>query len=296
MARICFLISGRNSNPAAHQRPSTNDNAERLPAAFRAAGWQVTTADHNSLVLSGGTVRAGDEALDAHDLVWPIGLGQRDSFLDRMQLLLALDPARLVTSPAALLAYHAKLDLASGPLARHHPETHAACNVERLVRLVSGGGEWIAKPTAASHGRGVFRVSASDPNLRVILEELTAQGTRYCLLQRYLPEIENGETRVLFANGQAIGHYRRMPGADHRANIAGSGRAVAHELTREEATLATTAARHLLDLGARFVSVDLVLPYVLEYNIANPGGLNTLAVLSGENPATRVVDAFEASG
>jgi glutathione synthase len=288
VSSICFLVSVRGE---AH-----NDNAERLPAAFAAEGWQVTVHDHNELCLTEHTLRAGSSYLDDVDLVWPLGLGERSSFLDRAQLLLGVKPARMVTSAHALLCYHAKLDLVLGPLSAHHPETHAGRDAQWLAELVEAGGEWIAKPTAASYGRSVFRVSKDDPNLRVIFDELTGNGTRYCLLQRYLPEIEDGETRVLFANGRLIGSYRRLPFIDHRVNINGSGRAVAHDLSGEERVLATRAAEHLLGLGARFVAVDLVYPYILECNIANPGGLGTLEALGGEDLSYRVVGAFGGKG
>ena len=97
---------------------------------------------------------------------------------------------------------------------------------------------------------------------------------------------------MLFANGKLIGSYRRLPTVDHRANIYGSGRAVAHELSADERTLAARTAEHLLTLGARYVAVDLVYPYILECNIANPGGLATLEALTGEDLSYRVVEAF----
>lgn len=284
MSSICFLVS---RDAQAH-----NDNAVRLPEAFARAGWQVAVFDHNELHLTQRHLSIGTCRLDDVDLVWALGLGVRTSFLDRAQLLLGVNPARMVTSAQALLSYHAKLDLALGSLAEYHPETHAGRDAAWLAGVVSRGGDWVAKPTAASYGRSVFRVSKTDPNLTVILDELTGNGTRYCLLQRYLPEIENGEIRVLFANGVLIGSYRRLPTVDHRVNIDGTGEAVAHELSSEERELAERAAEHLAALGAHFVAVDLVYPYILECNIANPGGLATLQGLTGEDLTPRVVQAF----
>ena len=155
MSSICFLV-------AAKGKPH-NDNAVRLPAAFRAAGWQVAVHDHNTLCLSQRTLRAGSTNVDDFDLVWPVGLGEKTSFLDRAQLLLGVEPARMVTSAQALLCHHAKLDLIFGPLSAHHPETHASLDAGWLTGVVAAGGEWVAKPTAASFGRGVFRVSRTDP-------------------------------------------------------------------------------------------------------------------------------------
>src|SRR5262249_50862328 len=108
MPTICFLTSTRG---VAH-----HDNHERLPRAFAAAGWSVTRADHDDVRLDPRGVCAGTAPLAEFDLIWPIGLGVRATFLDRMQLLATLDERRFVTSPRALLMQHAKYALALGDL------------------------------------------------------------------------------------------------------------------------------------------------------------------------------------
>ena len=156
-----------------------------------------------------------------------------------------------------------------------------------------GGGDWIAKPSASSFGRDVFRVRADDANLDVILDALTGyDASRYCLLQRYVAEIERGETRVLLAGGEFVGAYLRLAGSDHRVNLAGDGRAVAVTMSPAELELATRAARSLLSHGVRFVAIDIAYPWIIEFNIANPGGLETIERLSGENLAPRVMAAI----
>src|SRR3954453_5609061 len=105
MPSICFLTSTRGT--------PRNDNHRRLPAAWLAAGWHVTCADHDDVYLGDdGICIAEGVPLASFDLIWLVGLGARDSFLDRMQLLATLDPRRFVTSPQALLAHHAKYSLA----------------------------------------------------------------------------------------------------------------------------------------------------------------------------------------
>jgi len=288
MPSICFLTSNRGA--------PRNDNHRRLPDAFAAAGWDVVRADHDDVRLSraGVSLAPDDAPLDRFDLIWPIGLGVRESFFDRMQLLLTLDQRRFVTSAHALMMHHAKYSLALGPLSKHHPQTFASHDADWLRAIIASGGDWIVKPPAASFGRDVYRVSANDPNLDVILDSLTGQdGSRYCLLQRYIPEIERGETRVLLANGDVIGAYLRRPGSDHRVNLSLDGRAESVDLGDKERSLAVAAARHLLDHGIRFVAVDIAHPWIVEFNLANPGGLETIERLTGENLAPRVVTAIE---
>jgi glutathione synthase len=285
MPTICFLTS-------AHGVPR-NDNHERLPRAWAAAGWRVTRADHDDVRLESRGVCVGSSPLADYDLIWPIGLGTRASFLDRMQLLSMLDESRFVTSPRALLMHHAKYALALGELSKHHPPTVASRDPRWLKRIVTTGGEWIAKPPAASFGRDVYRLRSDDQNLDVILDSLTGHdASQYCLLQRYVAEIERGETRVLLADAEVIGAYLRAPGGDHRVNLSGDGCALPAAPAAAELDLARAVAGHLLDYGIRFAAVDLAYPWVIEFNVANPGGLGTIERLTGVDLAPRVVAAL----
>jgi glutathione synthase len=287
MPSICFFTSLTGD--------ARNDNRARLPAAFTAAGWDVEVLDHRSLRIESGVVRAGARSFEHRDLLWLIGLGDRATFLDRMQLLATLDQRRFVTSPRALLEWHSKYQLVLGPFASFQPETHASCDQNWLIERISSGGKWIVKPAAGSYGREVYVVTRDDPNLRVILDSLTGHdGSRFCILQCFIDAAPNGEKRVLLVNGEPIGGYLRRATLDHRANLAADGAAEVTSLSDAETDLAERIGRHLAANGVRFAAIDLVYPYVIEFNIANPGGLATLARLSGVDPTRRVVDALGA--
>ena len=167
-----------------------------------------------------------------------------------------------------------------------------------LRQIVASGGDWIAKPPASSFGRDVYRVHAHEPNLDVILDALTGHdGSRYCLLQRYVAEIERGETRVLLADGELIGAYLRRPGADHRVNLARRRSRRSHaSICGTGSSRAIAAARRLREHGIDYVAVDIAYPWIVEFNIANPGGLETIERLTGENLAPRVVARGDAAG
>jgi glutathione synthase len=287
MPSICLLIS---ATGVAH-----NDNAARLTRAWTAAGWDVVVADHQAVRVCRDSVVLApqDRPLAGFDLIWLVGLGARDSFLDRMQLLQCVPAQRFVNTPHALMSQHAKHQLQLGPLAHHCPETYASADPRWLAQIVARGGDWIVKPTAASFGRDVYRVDADDTNLAAILESLTGHdGSRYCLLQRYIREIEHGETRVLFACGEMIGAYRRRAGTDHRVNLAASGRAEAATPSPNEIALAQRVARHLQCQGIDFLAVDLAYPWIVELNVANPGGFATIESLTGEDLAPAAVAAL----
>ena len=287
MTSICFFIATTGF--------ARNDNHRRLPAACAAQGMSVHVVDHDALgIARGALVLADGRALDDFDLVWPIGLGRQDTFLDRMQMLAGRSSAACVVDPLALLHLHGKYALPLGPLADHHPETHASRDADHLAAIVARGGEWIAKPPAASFGRDVYRLHAADSNLRAILSSLTGHdGSRYCLVQRYVPEIERGETRVLVAGGEIVAAYLRTPVGDHRANLAAGAQAMLAVLSPNERTLAQRSAEWLARQGVHWAAVDIAYPWIVEFNIANPGGLETIERLSGVDHAPEVVAKVE---
>ena len=279
MKRIAFLAAPGDSS---------NDNRERLPAAFEAAGWRAALLLHESLGLTADGVAARDAAgrmvpLASFDLVWILGFGGRTSFLDRMQMLKTLDQARFVNTVDALVYLHGKFDLAE-----FGPETHASADVDALMAIVAGGGRWVAKPTAGSFGRDVFLLGAGDIHCRAVFEHLTGRGAgRYCLLQRYVEEAEHNEKRVVVAGGDIIGAYAKTGG-----NLAAGAVARRTELDAGETALIRKVVARLRARGVRFAGIDLAAPHVLEANVANPGGLSTLEQLTGVDPAPAVVGAL----
>ena len=279
MKRIAFLAATGDA---------ANDNRERLPAAFQAAGWDVSLLFHESLELTADGVAAGDSGgravpLAPFELVWILGFGARETFLDRMQLLKTLDQARFVNTADALVYLHGKFDLAE-----FAPETHASADVDALMEVVARGGRWVAKPTAGSFGRDVFLLAADDIHRRAVFEHLTGRGAgRYCLLQRYVEEAERNEKRVVVAGGEIVGSYAKTGG-----NLAAGAVARRTALDPDETALVQRVVAHLHSRGARFAGIDLAAPYVLEANVANPGGLGTLEQLTGVDPAPAVVEAL----
>ncbi len=279
LKRIAFLASPGDS---------PNDNRERLPAAFEAAGWRTALLSHESLGLTADGVAARDAGghvvpLAPFDLVWTLGFGPREGFLDRMQILKTLDQARFINAVDALTYLHGKFDLAG-----LGPETHASTDVETLTAIVEQGGRWVAKPTAGSFGRDVFLLEPGDVHCRAVFEHLTGRGAgRYCLLQRYVEEAEHNEKRVMVAGGEIIGAYAKKGG-----NLAKGAVVRRAELDAGEIALVLKVIRRLDARGARFAGIDLAAPCVLEANVVNPGGLGTLEQLTGINPAPAVIHAL----
>ncbi len=270
--------------------PPAGDNHERMARAFAARGWQARRLAYESLGMTpdgvAATVPGGEVVpLAAFDLIWPVGLGARDTFLDRMQLLRAVDQARFVNAVDALVYLHGKL-----ALLEFQPETHVSADVEALLRIAAGGGRWVAKPIAGSFGRDVAQLPADDASRRAILERLTGAGAgRLCILQRHEPAACTREKRVLIAGSEIIGAYAKAGG-----NLAAGAIVRRTALTARECQLIERVIARLNAAGAGFAGIDLAYPHIFEANVANPGGLSTLAALTGIDPAPAAACALEA--
>ncbi len=306
MKRVCFLI-----NDLENIEPT---NCLVLTNALLARGDRVYLGAIDRLILHLDSVlvsawpvdtplKAGDSFpsptdqwldLNEVDAVWVLGFGRRESFLDKMQLLWTLSRrTRVINSVDALMYLHSKYHI--GTLADdvfRYPETWASSDFDLLWRVFrEQGGTWVVKPPARSMGRDVFLLRQDDPNARVILQHMTGNGNgEFCIMQRYVPEIISGEKRVLIADGQVVGQYKRVAQDDHRTNLHQGALPLPCDLDTQEAELCARLGRYLNQVGACFAGVDLVYPYVLEVNVLSPGGILTIWELTGQNLAPLVIE------
>lgn len=246
-----------------------NDNHERLPAVFQAAGWRVTCFAHDDVSLRDGQVYLQNDPAINFDLIWPVGLGPRATFLDRISVLQQLPPGQLINPAASYVHEHGKT-----AWLHHAPETTVAHHSEPLAQtLAERGGDWVLKPAAGSLGAGVRRVQSAAQ----IRDHLNAYPPQYWLLQRYIPEIVAGEVRTLVCGDQIVASYLRKPAAaDLRANLARDASAAPVALAGANLARVERVHTELRDAGLGFAAIDTVGGYLMEVNIANPGGLATV--------------------
>ncbi|MYB38327.1 MAG: hypothetical protein F4169_22130 [Gammaproteobacteria bacterium] len=266
--------------------PHRNDNHRRLPKAFADEGCRVEVADHASLHLDRGIVKAADMDLGECDLIWPLGFGERRSFFDRAQLLRRIDQGRFVNVIDAYTYLHGKL-----AFLEHLPETHAGSDAVRLIERLDDRSDWIVKPSGTSFGQGVARIRNNADGHAAVRRTIREQG--FAILQRYVESAADCEIRCIVAGGEVIGCYRRLPKTgEHRANLATGATAAPYTLSAAEHALAQAIATQLSAVGIGFAALDIAHPYLIETNIANPGGLGTIEALSEQDLAPRVADAI----
>lgn len=130
----------------------------------------------------------------------------------------------------------------------------------------------IVKPLDGMGGMGIFRLTADSPNIGATLEMLTQLGTLPVMAQKYLPEIKDGDKRILIVGGKPVDYcLARIPSqGETRGNLAAGGRGVAMPLTDRERELAETVAPVLVEKGLYFVGLDVIGGKITEINVTSP--------------------------
>jgi len=130
----------------------------------------------------------------------------------------------------------------------------------------------ILKPLDGMGGSQIFRVRQNDPNRNVIVETLTHEGGRTIMAQRYIPEIVDGDKRILIIDGQVVPYcLARIPKAgETRGNLAAGGTGVARELTARDREIAESLAPILAARGLFLVGIDVIGPWLTEINVTSP--------------------------
>lgn len=130
----------------------------------------------------------------------------------------------------------------------------------------------IFKPLDGMGGSSIFRCAEHDPNVSVILETLTDHEQHYIMAQKFLPEIKQGDKRVLVVNGEAIPYaLARIPASgETRGNLAAGGRGVAQPLSERDEWIVSQVAPTLLKKGLYFVGLDIIGDYLTEINVTSP--------------------------
>lgn len=215
------------------------------------------------------------------------------AYLHATYILDRLPPEVLQVNPADALRRHCEKLI---PL--HFPgllpETVVSRSARDLNDFLDRVGRIVLKPLDDCSGRGVFTLTGSDPNRRALIEQVTAGGTRYVQGQRFLPEIAEGDKRVLLLAGEILGWLKRVPAAgDFRSNVNAGGRCVPCDLTETERAICARLGEWLVKEGILLAGVDLVGGHVLEVNITSPSCLREMDALTGDTLERKIVDLVE---
>jgi glutathione synthase len=154
--------------------------------------------------------------------------------------------------------------------------TRDMADMEAFVRE---HGEAVCKPLHGMGGRSIFVLKYGDKNMNVVFETLTDYGSRFAIVQKYIPDIvRTGDSRVLLIDGEPVPYaLARIPSAtDNRGNLAAGAKGVGRPLTERDRWLAGQIGPELARRGMMFVGLDVIGEYVTEINVTSPTGIREL--------------------
>ncbi|SDN94227.1 glutathione synthase [Halomonas shengliensis] len=223
-----------------------------------------------------------DPPVDTHFLnaVHLLGFAEREGVL-------VVNPTR------ALLECNEKL------FAQQFPQccapTLVSCSEAELRAFHAEQGDVILKPLDGMGGSGIFHVQPEGRNLGAIIETLTERGRRQIMAQRYLPEIRDGDTRILLVEGEPVPYgLARVPLAgETRGNLAAGGTGVSRELTERDHWLIRQVQPVIREKGLMFVGLDVIGDYITEINVTSPTCVREIDDQRGTDIAGDLMDAIQ---
>ena len=174
------------------------------------------------------------------------------------------------------------------------PPVLITANAERIRSFHKDHSDIILKPLDGMGGASIFRVKPNDPNLSVIIETLTQHETQSLMAQRYIPEITQGDKRILLIDGTPVPFaLARIPAAgETRGNLAAGGRGEAQPLTERDYWICEQVAPTLRAKGLLFVGIDVIGDYLTEINVTSPTCIRELDKQCDLNIAGQLMDCI----
>ena len=153
----------------------------------------------------------------------------------------------------------------------------------------------ILKPLEGMGGASVFRVSSTDPNLNVVMETLTNNQTKFCMAQRFIPEITEGDKRVLVIDGEPTPFsLARIPApGETRGNLAVGAKGIGKDLSERDRWICEQVGPTLKNAGILFAGLDIIGDYLTEINVTSPTGIRELDAIYKVNISGLLFDAIE---
>ncbi|MDE2235156.1 MAG: glutathione synthase [Gammaproteobacteria bacterium] len=292
-------------DPIGHIKAAKDTTLAMLLAA-QARGWALYYMEQADLYLRDGIARARTRQLSVTDAAngWYSFGGQFDLELGALDvILMRKDPpfdmeyiystylleraehagALVINRPQALRDANEKAFTAWFP--QCCPPTLMTHDMQRIRQFLAEHKKIVLKPLEGMGGTLVFVISLGDPNFSVILETLTERGTRLAIAQKFVPEISEGDKRILIIDGEPVPFaLARVPApGESRGNLAAGGTGVGIPLTERDLWICSQVVPTLQAKGLVFVGLDVIGDYLTEINVTSPTCARELDALYGLN-------------
>jgi glutathione synthase len=164
------------------------------------------------------------------------------------------------------------------------PPTAITRNLSSIVEFRKEHQDIILKPLYGNGGSGVFRLVAEDKNLNVFFETFTLNSREPIIIQKFLPDVSNGDKRIIIVDGEPVGAINRLPPEDDiRSNMHVGGKPIKTSLTKRDIEICDALKSTLRKKNLFFVGIDVIGDYLTEINVTSPTGIQELERFDQKN-------------
>ena len=196
----------------------------------------------------------------------------------------------VVNKPQSLRDFNEKLFIS------HFPQccvpTLVTCEAQQVRDFLAEHKEIICKPLHSMGGHSIFRLSQGDPNISVVIETLTQKGACHIQVQRFIPEIKEGDKRIFLINGKPVPYalLRTPAPGEIRANMAAGGKGIGIALNERDYWICEQIGPFLREKGLLFVGIDVIGDYLTEINVTSPTCIRELDQQTGSTICVQLFD------
>jgi glutathione synthase len=259
---------------AAAQRLSLTDNDEDWHRAHETV--------ERPLAGFGATLMRKDPPFDLEYVVstWLLSAAARDG-------------ARVFNAPDAVRDHNEKLAITE--FVRFTAPTLVSRDAARIQAFIDEQRDVVVKRLDVMGGEHVFRVRPDDPNRNVIIETISQRGARTVMAQRYIPEIKDGDKRVILIDGKLVPYcLARIPKAgESRGNLAAGARGVAQPVTDRHREIAAALGPVLSKRGLHLIGLDVIGDWLTEVNVTSPTGFREIQDQTGFDVSGMFLESLE---
>jgi glutathione synthase len=302
-------------DPIESIQPKKDSTLAMLLAAQR-SGWELVYLRQQDLLLRDGVALGMGRRLtvaDSLDAWFAVGDAWRGALAELDALLMRKDPPfdteyiytsyileraeerglLVVNKPASLRDMNEKVFTAWFPQCT--PPSLITRDRSELLGFLAAHRKVVLKPLHSMGGRSIFVIEQGDLNTNVIIETLTDYGTRFTLAQRYIPEISDGDKRILLIDGRPIEYaLARIPApGEARGNLVAGAKGESRPLTQRDRWICAEVGPVLARKGVLFAGLDVIGDYLTEINVTSPTGIRELDRQRGLDIGALLITAIE---
>ncbi len=292
------------------------DSSFAMLLAAQARGWSLFYMEAADIYLHDGDVSAVMSALSVTDIsnnYYQLDEASEQSLSSLDVILMRKDPpfdmeyiyatylleqaesagTLVVNKPQSLRDANEKLFTSWFP--QCCPPTLVSSNADRIRAFQQQHHDIILKPLDGMGGASIFRLAVGDPNTNVVIETITDHGQKTIMAQRFIPEISEGDKRILIIDGEPVPYaLARIPAkGETRGNLAAGGRAEGRELTARDRWICEQVGDTLRQKGLLFVGIDVIGDYLTEINVTSPTCIRELDGLYNLDIAGQLMDSID---